>query len=427
MDLESECSALEFVEDNEATQHTIQSIPHVDDNKIKDNHVDDYNGKDKGSCSNDIETWRLSTDQIVNSNALTADNHVKGAIEIMQSMHSSPLAAKSPGGPSPSTTKGYGLKKWRRIRRDFVKDPTATMDTSKILKRGLSGSTNPTKPQHNASSEIKKNNEPPVGPLNMLKNASVVHGFVMHSPSSDSRLAVGAGFSAATDSENSEDLSSKSSTATSMPKVRYTLPAVLGYMHKKNQMKTLSGKTLGNSSQRVQQGKGRVESSKKPRGERVKIEKENSHSSMESDSRSSNFVFLQDPFSATSNGKQSGNSMNYDGENSDETHGVEDQIREEVRAAYGKENSGGIEEISPDVLAADISWEAKEERGENHRLSLDQDPLVESILALQSVQEALQNGRCDILLVTLIKFLMVCLYILTTYVHYIICPANPAR
>ncbi|XWS09563.1 hypothetical protein CRYUN_Cryun39dG0000900 [Craigia yunnanensis] len=163
-------------------------------------------------------------------------------------------------------------------------------------------------------------------------------------------------------------------------------------------MKNLSGKTVGNSSQRIQQGKGRVESSKKPRGERVKIEKENSYSSMESDSRSSNFLFMQGRFSVTSNGKQSGNSMNYNGENSDEAHEDEDQISEEVQTAYRKENSGEIEELSPDDLAADLSWEAKKEKSENHRPSPDQDPLLESILALQSVQEALENGGYDILL-----------------------------
>ncbi|XWS11451.1 hypothetical protein CRYUN_Cryun38cG0084000 [Craigia yunnanensis] len=388
MDLESECSAVEFVEDNEATQH---NIPHLDDNQIKDNHVDDYKSKDNGSRANDNQTQWLSTYQSVDSDALTADKHVKAAAEIAQPMHSPPLAAKSPGGPSPSITKGYGLKKWRRIKRDFVKDPTATMDSSKILKRGLPGSANPTKPQHMASPEIKQNSEPPVGPVNMLKNTSVAHGFTMRSPISDSRIAVGVAISAATDSENSEDRSSKSSTAASMPKVRYDLSAVLGYVHEKNQMKNLSGKTLGNSSQRVQQGKGRAESSKKPRGERVKIDKENSHSSMESDSRSSNFVFMQGPFSVTSNGKQSGNSLNYNGENSDEAHEGEDQISEEVQTAYRKENSDEIEELSPDDLAADLSWEAKEEKSENHRPSPDQDPLLESILALQSVQEALEN------------------------------------
>ncbi|XP_007020314.2 PREDICTED: WPP domain-interacting protein 1 [Theobroma cacao] len=388
MDLESECSALEFVEDNEVTQHT---VPHVDDNKIKDNHIDIYKVKDNGLCANDDETQRLATDQSMHSDALTADNHVKGAVEVVQPMHSPPLTAKSPDRPSPPSTKGYGLKKWRRIKRDFVKDATATADSSKILKRGLSSSANPTKPRHMASPEIKQNSEGPVGSVNMLKNTSVAHGLMMHSPSSDSRFAVGAAIAAATDSDNSEDRSSKSSTAASVPKVKYDLPAVLGYMNEKNQMKNLGGKSLGNSSQRFQQGKGRVESSKKPRGERVKIEKENSHSSMESDSRSSNFVFMQGPFSVTSNGKQSGKPMNFDGENSDEAHEGEQMVGEEVQTAYRKENSGEIEELSLDDLPADLSWEAKEEKSDNNQPSPDQDPLVESIFALQSVQEALEK------------------------------------
>ncbi|XP_022733283.1 WPP domain-interacting protein 2 isoform X2 [Durio zibethinus] len=263
------------------------------------------------------------------------------------------------------------------------------MDSSKLLKRGLSGSANPTKPQHMASPEIKQNSEPPFGPVNVLKNASVAHGFMMHSPSSDSRFAVGPAYAAAADSENSEDQSSKSSTAASMPKVRYEQPAIFGY--EKSQMNNLGGKTVGNSSQRVQQGNGHVESSKKLRGERVKIEMENSHSSMESDSRSSDFVFMQGSFSVTSNRKQSGNSMNYDRENGDEAHEGEDQISEEVQTAYKKENSGDIEELSADDLPADLSWEAKEEKSENHCPSPYRDPLVESILALQSAQEALEN------------------------------------
>ncbi|XP_022752960.1 WPP domain-interacting protein 2-like [Durio zibethinus] len=385
---ESECSELEFVKYNEATQHT---LPHVDNNMIKDNHIHVYNIKDDGSFANDNETRMLATDERVGSNALTADYHVKGTVEVVQPMHSPPLASKSSGGPSPSTTKGYGLKKWRRIKRDFVKDPTATTDSSKILKRGLSGSANPTKPQHMTSPEIKQNSESPVGPVNMLKNASVAHGFMMPSPHLDSRLAVGAAFAAATHSENSEDPSSKSSTAASVPKVRYDLPAVSGYVHQKNLMKNLSGRSVGNSSQRVQQGKGCGGSSKKPSGERGKIKKEKSHSSMESDSRSFNFVFVRDPFSVTSNGKQSGKSMNCEGENSDEAHEGEHQISEEDQTAYRKENSGEIEELPPDYLAADLSWETKVEKSENHRPSPDQDPLLESILALQSVQEAFEN------------------------------------
>ncbi|KAH1083788.1 hypothetical protein J1N35_023549 [Gossypium stocksii] len=388
MDLESECSAVESLEDNESTQHT---VPDVDANKIKDNHVDDCKSKDNGLCGNDDQTQRLSTDHGVVSDDFTADSHANGPVGTVRSMHSPTVPVESPAAPSPPTTKGYGLKKWRRIRRDFVKDPTATVDGCKILKRGLSGSANPTEPQQNASAEIKQNNKPHIGPLNILKNTNVAGGFMNHSPSSDSRFAVGVPSAATTDSENSEDQSSKSSTAASMPKARYDLPTVLGYVHGKNRMKNLSGKFVGNSSKKAQQGKGYVESSKKPRGERIKIEKENSQSSVESDSRSFNFGFVLSPVSVTSNGKQSGSSMNHDRRNGDEAHEGEGQSNEEVQTTHRKENSCEIEELSLDDLAANLSWEAKEEKSESHQPSPDQDPLVNSILSLRSVQEALES------------------------------------
>ncbi|XP_038998144.1 WPP domain-interacting protein 1-like [Hibiscus syriacus] len=178
MDLGSECSTLELFEDNEAAQ-------------IKDKHAGDH------------ET----------------ENHVKGTAETVQPMLSPLVAVKSPGASSSPTTKGYGLKKRRRIKRDFVKDATITMERSKIVKRGLTGSANPdpSKPQHSASSVINQSSGSPNGSMNMLKNAVLAPGFMMHSPNSDSIFAVGAAFGSATDSENSEDRSSKSSTAASMP------------------------------------------------------------------------------------------------------------------------------------------------------------------------------------------------------------------
>ncbi|KAB2059347.1 hypothetical protein ES319_A11G295500v1 [Gossypium barbadense] len=388
MDLESECSAVESLEDNESTQHT---VPHVDANKIKDNHVDDCKSKDNGLCGNDDQTQRLSTDRGVVSDDFAVESHANGPVGTIRSMHLPTVPVESPAALSPPTTKGYGLKKWRRIRRDFVKDPTATVDGCKILKRGLSGSANPTEPQQNASAEIKQNNKPHIGPLNILKNTNVASGFMNHSPSSDSRFAVGVPSAATTDSENSEDRSSKSSTAASIPKTRYDLPTVLGYVHGKNRMKNLSGKFVGNSSKKAQQGKGYVESSKKPRGERIKIEKENSQSSVESDSRSSNFGFVLSPVSVTSNGKQSGSSMNHDRRNGDEAHEGEGQSNEEVQTTHRKESSCEIEELSLDDLGVNLSWEAKEEKIESHQLSPDQDPLVNSILSLRSVQEALES------------------------------------
>lgn len=249
--------------------------------------------------------------------------------------------SKSPGG----TTKGYGLKKWRRIRRDVVKDGAAGatgVDTSKILKR-------PNNNNNNNSTATKPNRMVAVDSRNV--------------------------FAAGTDSENSEDRSSKSSTAASAPKVRYNLPAPRG---------------KGMASQ---QQKGKVENSKKHRGERVRIEKEkeNSHSSIESDSRSSNFSFMQQQQQhVNSNGN--GNQMSFEGENS----ASEQHFGEEIQT---KENVGEVEDShSLDDSAADASWNVKDEETQNNRFSSDRDPLLQSMLTLQSVQEALEKGQSFIAL-----------------------------
>jgi hypothetical protein len=144
---------------------------------------------------------------------------------------------------------------------------------------------------------------------------------------------------------------------------------VAGNARDKNWMKGLSGKNVVNSGQSGEKGKNRTEASKKPRGERVKIEKENSHSSIESDSRSSNFVFVQGSFSAPANSsKPSGRrSMNYDGENSDEAH-----------------------VHTRDDVAEDLSWEIKQASNKSDQ-QRGCDPLDESMRIFQSMQEALEK------------------------------------
>ncbi|KAF5728509.1 WPP domain-interacting protein 1-like [Tripterygium wilfordii] len=377
MEFGSQSSALEPVEDNGVEVTTTETVSHGDDGNVRDirSHVN--------------EAEQLGTGGSFDGDRLSPPSDLPiGGVEPENALNSPRSGTNSPGGASPPTTKGHGLKKWRRIRRDVVKDANrANMDGSKVLKRGLPGFGNSSKPLNMTSVDIKQNSEGSVIPTNMLKNVNVHDGLAVHGSSMDSMLIVGSTFTAGTDSGNSEDRSSKSSTAASAPRGRYELPAMLGFAREKNKMKNLSGKGSGTSPQRGQQGKGRVESSKKHRGERIKIEKENSHSSMESDSRSSNFVFTQVAYSVTSNGMQS-RSMNYDGENSDEAS--EPLFREEVHTGYNKKNVEDVD-LLPDDVAAGSSWADKGEDGENHRPGTDQDPLVESINGLQSVQEALEN------------------------------------
>ncbi|KAM7251533.1 hypothetical protein ACFE04_023416 [Oxalis oulophora] len=334
MDLESES-----VQDNEPHHHHHDAY----NNTLKNN----GNECEKFSSTGDFETHFSSPP---NTLQFHGDNKVL----------TSPPPSAASGSTSP-TSKGYGLKKWRRIRRDAVsRDPgdAAVVDGSKVLKRDFSASEIPTKPA----------NSPPGGKVN-LNNTD---GFAEPDSSKDSVFAMGPAFVPGAESENSEDRSSKSSTAASVPKIRSDLlpDVVLGYAREKNNKpNNLSGKDAG---QRGQQGKGQVESSKKLRGERARVEKENSHSSVESDSRSSNFAFMQSSFSANSNnGNPSGMSMNYDGENSDEAHANEAQFSEEVQTGYDEEN-------------------AEEDRSESQQQT-SCDPLIESVRNLQTMHEALKK------------------------------------
>ncbi|KAK2971950.1 hypothetical protein RJ640_004970 [Escallonia rubra] len=324
-----------------------------------------------------MESVEDNEESVANSNGSHRVESIDSKLE------KSPLTkGQSPVGGSPSTAKGYGLKKWRRIKREAVADGGSNVDIGKVLKRGLS---NPQSGSSRANLEMKQKSEGSVSSTNaLLKSRGAVAdgGFAMQG---DIGLVGGLNFAADTDSENSEDRSSKSSTAASAPRTRYEIPA-----GDKNRTRNLSGKGLGSPVQRGQQGKGRIETSKKHRGERVKIEKENSHSSMESDSRSSNFVFMQGNNSVTSNGRQSRRSATYDGENSDDAQGGEQHFDEQHLPGFRK-NGAEFEDVSPEDLAAEPSWEIKEEECENHGSSAGRDPLVESIITLQSAQEALEK------------------------------------
>ncbi|XP_022932376.1 WPP domain-interacting protein 2-like [Cucurbita moschata] len=352
MDFESESSALESGEDNEVNHET---IPFDDINRTRTN----------GSCANDA-------DPMVSISPASKGNDSSGKAMNSQS---------PPPNTSSPVAKGYGLKKWKRIPRDFVKDMNSSDDNSKILKRALSTSGNPLKPQHSPTGN-KQNNEG----LTPLRNIGNVDS-QFHGSSSNSRFAAGSAFNHGTDSENSEDRSSKSSTAASAPKARYDLNTVLGHVREKNRIKNVSGKNPGGSGQKGHQGKGRAEGSKKARGERIKVEKENSQSSIESDSRSSCFVFRQGMIATASNGNQNERSVTDDGDNSDGAYAGDQQFSEEVETAYRKDDEVEAE----DNLAADLSWEVKDEKDRNHWSPLNKDPMEESILSLQSAQHALEK------------------------------------
>nr|XP_027061271.1 WPP domain-interacting protein 2 [Coffea arabica]XP_027061272.1 WPP domain-interacting protein 2 [Coffea arabica]XP_027061273.1 WPP domain-interacting protein 2 [Coffea arabica] len=367
MDLESENSALESVEDNE-------KLVNSDALKLRSNGNGVFDDNDNG-----------------NEVAEVSVKSPPGVIAKSSASLPSPSLSPSPS-PSPGGTKGYGLKKWRRIKRDVIKDGLSNLDGSKLLKRGLPNSAaNPNRATQSSGGGLKQYSEGSVSSTNATARSpgNVVDLFAAIGDSGIGNV-LGAGTA---ESENSEDRSSKSSTAASapIPKMMYEMPAGKGFASHINRMRNLSGKNLGNSGQRVQAGKVRTETSKKLRGDVVKIEKTNSHSSMESDSRSSNFVFMQGINFATSNGRQSGRSRNNDGENSDEAQGCERQPSEELPGDSSRKNGGEFHDNFQEDFAADSSWGIKEERSDNNGPLSDQDSLFESILTLQSAEEALEK------------------------------------
>ncbi|KAJ0251378.1 WPP domain-interacting protein 1 [Hirschfeldia incana] len=289
MDLESESSALESIGDNGLIQQT--SINTADD---------DNNGKslDQGSFSDDSVKLVSTT---------SGDNETS-------------VKALSFGSQSPVLSKGRGLRKWRRIRRDLVKDTSGNMENSKVLKRGLSGSaaahSHGNKQMLFQSLETEQESQGSVGSVNMLKS----DGFEMlRSGFDDARFMAGIGFSAGVVGlGKDDDRSSKSST-----------PVIV--------------------SSGGQRGKGRVENSKKHRGESV--EKENSHSSLESDSRKPSGSLI----------------MNHKGMVGDEA---------DMNGETSKRNDDA---------------EGEESINNNNGFSEELDPLTEAIDGFLTLQEALEK------------------------------------
>ncbi|XP_072972366.1 WPP domain-interacting protein 1-like [Typha angustifolia] len=271
----------------------------------------------------------------------------------------SPSTASAGSNPSPK--KGYGLKKWRRIRRDLNKEGSSGIDSSSIHKRRLS-LPEPSKGRMEIKEKSDAEDESPAG--------SVESG-IMERPQlavapgdldPDLGLLVAAtGFSVGVDSDNSEDRNSRSSTAAS------------GLGRERSRMKS--------SQQRGPRGRGGVDVGKKSRGSQAKAQVESLHSSVGSDSRTDEAALMRQG-SVISNGKQSEMSVNYDGGQTDEGPKSEEGL-----SAYYEENGG-----TGSPLREDIDADPQEKNAEKSESSQsDVDPFVQSIVMLQTVQEALES------------------------------------
>lgn len=367
MESGGQCLFVESVEENELTPERVPLA---------------YQSAASSNCSSSYKNENLSSD---NGNAILAAGIPPNSIaeknfKSGEPLNSPPSTINSRVDVTPLTTKGYGLKKWRRIRRDFREDLSVTTNSNKVLKRVLPTPTNPNKPF--------RRSEALVGSTSGMRYDGTVDGSAAQGLSLNYGFAAASTFVAAADSDNSDDRSSKSSTSASVSKVKSEVPSGSGYALEKNGIKNVSGKNLSGSTKGALQGRSRVEISKKQRGERIKIKKENSHSSLGSESRSSNFVFTQANFSPTSNRRIG----QYDGECGNDAEESELLFSKEVLTGYSQQNSGELADCSHDGSAAEMPWKVRKEKQENHHHSVHHDPLVESILSLKSVQESLERG-----------------------------------
>ncbi|KAL7130684.1 hypothetical protein ABFS83_13G150500 [Erythranthe nasuta] len=331
MDLEGGFSVIESVEDNEEITDGTRNLGNFGGSKVRNNESSVVENND--NVQKDGETSDLKLD---------------------------------------ATRRGHGLKKWRRIRRDANKGGEIGVATGLMGPHELSNSVvNPSKRMQYSARKQKSEGS-------ISSTDAVVRSFDGFALRDDSGLGFSRPFAVETDSENSEDRSSKSSTAASAPKG--------------SRAKSSSGKNSTHTVQRGGQlGKGRIENSSKGRGVRVKIEKEDSHSSLESDSRSSNFVFMQGT-SSTNNGVRNERLKGYDGEDEDEVQGGSGQeVTYGFQGGYSRDGEEAHEEFSPEDGVAESSSGIKEERRESHGSLSDQDPLVESLSAMDCVKEALEK------------------------------------
>lgn len=255
------------------------------------------------------------------------------------------------GSPSPAT-KGRGLRKWRRIPREAGKETSSSLDSNR--KRGMVGLPAAMKQRSEGSSSSTNAMSHAVG--NPLDH-NLLYGDLGRGPDFGSRA----------DSDNSEDQNSRSSTAASVPKPNHK-SHVAG-------MASLNGKNSGNSAEQSgdQQEKSQNQT-KKARG--FKLKKENSISSMESDSRSSNFIFTQGSNSVTSNGRKNGKLEHHEEDYSDDAQNGDRQTQIEF-----SKNEADSEDVSLEDLTAE----------NEEKVHGDGDSLVDSIIPLHLAHEALEK------------------------------------
>uniref|UniRef100_A0ACD6AJP1 Uncharacterized protein n=1 Tax=Avena sativa TaxID=4498 RepID=A0ACD6AJP1_AVESA len=314
------------------------------------------------------------------------DTMANGATET--STESPPAQAS----PEPRAA-GRGLRRWCRIHREHHKEVSPSVgaardDAAQLHKRRLPlGAAAPPKGKHEAAAEGESS------------TASVGSRFVPLEPAPPmldpdlGLLVTSVGFSVGAggaDSDNSEDRSSRSSTAASAP--RHDFARERNRPRDHTAAASLHSKNRRTARARADRPLAHVAFSP--------AEAENSRSSVESNRQSSNTV----------NGRKLvvgvvGNGVHTVLSDGD-AHGDEGQPSEELRSTagvYSKQNvssvvgrlvlgSGNSSDGDDDADADDTLDEWSVGKGENElRMNSGADPFAESILLLQRTQEALEN------------------------------------
>ncbi|KAL4554638.1 hypothetical protein LXL04_037236 [Taraxacum kok-saghyz] len=292
-----------------------------------------------------VETEDLEKNGEIDSNSKDNGNYEAEIVdgELLGGQTMSPSNSPS---PLPAT-KGRGLRKWRRIRREAGKETNSSLDSNR--KRGMIALPVTTKQRNEGSSSSTNAISHPL-------DHNLLYG----------DLVRGSDFASRADSDNSED---RNSTAASDPKPNRNKIHVKPSLNGKNPGVSVQEQEQRDDDQQEKSQSQNQNQTKKARGG-VKLKKENSISSMESDSRSSNFIFTQGSNSVTSNGRKNGRLVNYEEEDySDDAQNGEVQ----TQTVFNKNEAD----------SEDVSHEEK--------VNGDHDRLVDPIIPLHLAQEALER------------------------------------
>ncbi|KAM0854194.1 hypothetical protein ACQ4PT_050581 [Festuca glaucescens] len=322
----------------------------------------------------------------------------------VSSVGESPPPVSPPGRP---VAKGRGLRRWRRIPREHHDDegspagpvtpaaatatPRAEEDLAQLHKRRLPVGADAPKGKQDAKAEeedspvasVESSFVPPEAPPSPTPAPAPTKldpdlGFLIASTG----FSVGAG---GADSDNSDDRTSKSSTA--LPRHDFSLA---GFGRDRDRARSRAPGAAAHAKN-LRTARARGVGARAVSVASSTAEAENSRSSVESDLRSTGAAHARKSSAGiSSNGVHK--FLYTDGEHSDE-EAPSEHLRSPAGGFY-KENGSVVGRMvmgNGDLYAHDNGFEGSIGKGENGGIHSGLDPYTESISMLQSAQEALEN------------------------------------